>query len=147
MGKGRQWRKWDGDYHTMVTINKLMLGMIFLMAILPMVSATDTLGTFKQNDCVNLIQTCSNCTEVNITNLVYPNSSIALNDVTMTKVGTAYNYTYCGTSIVGTYFVSGTGDLDGLDTVWTYTFEITPNGESLSVQQRKPALLFDVDSL
>ena len=31
--------------------------MIFLMTIIPFVSAT-SLGTFQQNDCVNLIQTC-----------------------------------------------------------------------------------------
>jgi len=119
----------------MKNINKLLLGMIFLMAILPMVSAQESFGTFKQNECVNLIQTCSNCTYINITNIAYPNSSIALSNVEMTADGTLFNYSFCNTSIIGTYFVNGIGDLDGINSVWNYVFDITYTGDALTAQQ------------
>ena len=106
--------------------------MIFLMTIMPFVSAT-SLGTFKQDECVNLIQTCSNCTYSNITNVIYPNSSIALSDVEMSKSGTYYYQSYCDTSLNGIYIVTGFGDPDGTVEVWSYDFTITPNGEEVTV--------------
>ena len=103
---------------------------IFLLLILPLVSAeVQTLGNFKQNSCVNLIQVCGNCTYNNITSVRYPNSSLALSSVQMTKIGAEYNYTYCSTSSFGEYIVSGFGDIDGDPTAWSYNFFVTPNGE------------------
>lgn len=115
-------------------LNKLLISMILLMAILPMVSAV-TLGTFKQNDCVSLIQTCSNCTYVNVTSVTYPNSSLAISDVAMSKAETRYSYDYCNTSLLGTYVVTGIWDLDGVLDVWDYNFEVTYTGEKLSTGQ------------
>ena len=106
------------------------IALIFLFAI-PMATA-ETLGTFKQNGCVNLIQTCSNCTYSNITSVVYPNSSIALSDKTMTKTGTYFNYTFCNTSSNGIYIVTGVGDPDGTAEAWNYDFEITNDGKEKS---------------
>ena len=110
-------------------MNKILIGIVLIMAI-GLVSATDSLGTFKQNDCINLIQNCNNCSVVNITKLTYPNSTAAVTNIGMTADGTSFNYTFCQTPIVGTYFVSGFGDLDGVNTVWTYTFDITPLGDN-----------------
>jgi len=114
----------------MKNINYLLFGIIFLMVILPMVSAQDVgenFGTFKQNSCVNLIQTCGNCTYVNAS-VFYPNSTTALSDISMTKSGTVYNYSFCSTSVVGTYNVVGSGNPDAVVTVWDYTFNVTPSG-------------------
>jgi hypothetical protein len=108
---------------------KFLISIIFLMAILPMVSAYDSLGTFKQYDCVNLAQTCSNCTFVNISSVLYPDSIQALGQVAMTKLGTSYNYTMCGkANMTGDYLVNGFGDLDGKNEVFTYSFTVTPAG-------------------
>jgi len=97
-----------------------------------MVSAT-TLGTFKNGDCVNLIQTCSNCTYSNITSVIYPNSSVALSNAEMSKAGTYYSYSFCDTDLNGIYLVTGFGDPDASTETWTYDFEITPNGQVASI--------------
>jgi len=96
---------------------------------------TDSLGTKEQGKCVNLIQTCSNCTYVNITSVIYPNSTIALGEAEMTKSGTYYNYSFCETDQIGIYLVTGVGDLDGEDVVWNYVFTITPSGNTFDSSQ------------
>ena len=106
--------------------------MFVFLFIFPMVSAT-TLGTFKNGDCVNLIQTCSNCTYSNITSVIYPNSTVALSNVQMTKAGTYYYYSFCDTDLNGIYLVTGFGDPDASIETWTYDFEITPNGQVASI--------------
>lgn len=110
--------------------NKLLMlmGLIMIMIAMPLVPAEDSLGTFKQYSCVQLIQTCSTCTFVNITGVTGPNSVILLHQVKMTKTGTFYNYTFCDTDTLGTYRVSGFGNLDGANEIWTYLFTITPSG-------------------
>lgn len=89
-------------------------------------SEIQTLGTYRQYQCVNLVQICSNCTYVNITNVMGPNSLTVLGQQQMTKVGTNYNYSFCGTSVLGNYIVNGFGDIDGTTTVWAYDFNISP---------------------
>ena len=107
----------------------IILMTLFVLTCLPfVVGAEQFLGTFKQHDCVNLLQTCSNCTYSNISSVSYPDSSQAMGEQEMTKVGTIYNKTLCSTSIVGTYLVNGYADLDGEKTVWSYTFIVTPSG-------------------
>ena len=88
-----------------------------------------TLGTFKQNDCINLIQSCSNCTYVNISSVNYPSGSEALGQVEMVKSGTSYTYIFCNTEENGRYIVNGFGDLDGSVSVWTYDFIVNSNGD------------------
>jgi hypothetical protein len=117
---------------------KYILGyicLILIIAILPIISAfgIDNLGTFKQNDCVNLIQTCSNCSFSNITAVIYPNSTIALAETTMSQSRTYFYTSFCNTSLNGIYIVTGFGDPDGSIQIWDYSFSITPNGEEASV--------------
>lgn len=110
---------------------------IFLaLILLPMAMAAedyeyDVLGTFKQYTCIQLIQTCPNCTFVNISSVTYPDSTQALGLVAMQKAGTFYNYTFCNTSYTGTYRVSGYGDINNVDNYYetfTYVLYITPGG-------------------
>ena len=107
----------------------LILG-IFLISLVG--AAQQTLGYFKQGDCMQLTQTCGNCTDNNIT-YVYQTSDAVLYNISdgMTKSGTFYNYTFCNTSIVGEYIVNGFGDPDGEQTSWTYNFFITVTGRRL----------------
>jgi hypothetical protein len=113
--------------------NKIYLLFVFLISIvllqLTLVSAVTNLGIFKQNECVNLIQTCSACTYVNISSVIYPNSTQALGQEVMTKLGTTYNYTFCKTSLLGKYIVNGYGDDAGVLTVWAYDFNVTTTGQ------------------
>lgn len=96
-------------------------------------------GTYKQDSDINLIQICDNCTFVNITSVLFPNGSVAVSNVEMTKDGTYYNFTLDSnfTNTIGEYTVTGLGDLDGDNTIWTYNFIITTTGflltESISM--------------
>lgn len=107
-------------FFLMVLISFLLLGTVS--------ASVETLGTFKQNDCVNLIQTCSNCSYNKVSSVIAPNSNQAIGLSDMEKTGNVYNLTFCSTSQIGTYIVNGYGDVDGLDTVWAYDFDITPSG-------------------
>jgi hypothetical protein len=123
-----------GDDMKSKNIYKIYSLFIFLIVIMFMqltfVSAIETLGTFKQSDCVQLIQTCSNCSYNNISSVLYPNSTQALGQVAMVKTGTNFVYTFCNTSSLGSYIVNGFGDVEGTLTVWAYDFEITTTGNS-----------------
>lgn len=89
------------------------------------------LDTFKQNQCVNLLQTCDNCSYVNLTFVQYPNSNYSLlGEYSMTKNGTTYTYNYCQTSELGDYKYGTKGDLDGIITTQPIRFTITTTGNS-----------------
>ncbi len=94
-----------------------------------------SLGTFKSGECVNLIQICDNCSYNNISTILYPNSTVALSNLTMSKDDTYYNYSFCSTSTIGEYIVNGFGDLDGVKTTWSYDFEVTPTGFILETSE------------
>ena len=96
-------------------------------------SEVESLGVFKKDNCITLKQTCGNCTYVNITSVLYPNSTQILGQQNMTRLGTDYSYNFCNTSELGTYIVLGKGDVDGSDTVFAYDFTVTRTGEELSI--------------
>lgn len=113
-------------------MKRILLILMFGMFLISLVSAeVQTLGTFKQGDCINLIQTCDSCTYNNISYIIYPNSSVALSNVAMTRDDTYYNYILCYTSALGDYIVNGFGDLDGVKTIWVYDFKVTQTGTIL----------------
>ena len=117
---------------------KILLTLILGMFFLSFASAEiQTLGTFKLGEDINLIQTCDNCTFNNITSVLYPNSTQTISEFEMTKTGTVYNFTLSSDNItvIGTYIVNGFGDLDGIDTVWNYNFEITQTGFLLETSE------------
>jgi hypothetical protein len=107
-------------------MNKIIVLMLGILLI-SFANAT-TLGTFKQNECINLIQTCANCTYVNISSVLYPNTTLIISDKEMTQLGTYFYYNFCNTTELETYQVTGVGNPDGINTVWNYDFTITPNG-------------------
>jgi len=107
----------------------------FLLLLIPLISATDTFGIFEKDKDVELLQVCSNSTSIcdycNISSIKYPNSSVILSDLAMNKRTAEFNYTLISnyTIVNGDYVVSGfCGAADGIE-IWTYSFEITPNGK------------------
>jgi len=114
--------------------NKLIIGLVFIMILITFVSANSisSLGTFKQGESIELKQTCADCSYINFTRVSYPNGTRALGNVQTTKEGSIFNYTFYNTTELGTYIVEGIGDVDGVDTVFAYNFEITPTGKGLS---------------
>lgn len=117
----------------------LILATILVLLIIPAVSAASdqgasqaTIGTFSKGSCIDLVQTCSDCTYVNISKVTRPDSTTALGAVGMQKTGPYYNYTFCDTNMTGDYQVNGYGDSYGLETVWNYYFTITPTGNIMA---------------
>ncbi len=110
-------------------MKKTIILTLALILLLPVVfSSIERLGTFKINDPIELVQICANCTFVNISSITAPNSSIILTDVEMTKSGVRFNYTLTPQQSLGDYQVCGHGDLDGENTVWCFSFDITTAG-------------------
>lgn len=108
----------------------LFAGLIFLIFQLSFISAIPTLGVFKVDTCVELKQTCGNCSYVNITSVLYPNSTpVVINDL-MTKDGSSFNYTFCENSALGNYIVNGIGDPEGVPTIFAYNYIITTTGNN-----------------
>ncbi len=114
---------------------KILLTIILGIFLISLVAAeVQTFGTFKRYECVGLIQTCSNCTYINISNIIYPDSSVALSENVMTKFDTNYNHTFCNTSKLGEYIINGFGNPDGEKTAWNYNLFITETGiEDISI--------------
>jgi len=107
------------------------------------VMALDTLGTFQLDNTVNLIQGCDNSTYSNITRILYPDSTFALDtEVVMTRSGDNYNYTFTNTEIIGDYLVFGHCDEDGVDEDWVYDFAITHTGDKVSLSNSIIVIVF-----
>ena len=111
----------------MKTYNIILFILVFLLTVNLASAEVQTLGTYKIDSCINLKQIC-NCSYVNITTILYPNSTIALSNVEMIKTGTDFVYNFCNTSLLGNYIVNGYGDPDTTFTVFNYDFEITQTG-------------------
>jgi hypothetical protein len=112
----------------MVKVNKLLLTVIFSIILISLVSAS--VATYKLGEDVNLVQTCASCSAITITSVLSPNGTLLLNNVVMTKTGDHYNYTLSSNLATeeGTYKVSGIGDPNSIDTVWSYDFDMNNRG-------------------
>lgn len=120
------------NIYGMLTMAKRGIFLVLCMLILLSFSVyaeQQNLGTFKRYGCVNLIQTCANCTYVNFTSVLYPNSTQALGNVLASNLtNSIFNYTFCSTNALGQYIVNGIGNPNWVDTIFSYTFYITPTG-------------------
>lgn len=111
----------------------LFIGIFLISFVSP---AQSSLGTFKQGEDIELIQTCSDCTYNNITTIKLANGTLLKIDESMTKDGSFFSHTLNSTytTSLGEYKVNGIGDTGGVDTVWTYSLEVTPNGKTFTTQ-------------
>lgn len=113
----------------------VLFSMLFLFSF-SLVSASfgfnngDSLGVFQQNYQVQIIQTCDNCTSVNITSIKSANGNLINISSSMTQDGTFFNYTLSAghVSSIGKYIVGGVGNPNGTQTSWVSSFEVTPSG-------------------
>ena len=109
-------------------MNKILLVCIMFMFLISSTNALDNLGTFKQNECVEIKQTCSSCTYVNFS-VSYPNSTRILTNQELNEEGGGlWTYDFCNTSFNGRYEVTGEGDLRGVATSFSTYFIINPAG-------------------
>lgn len=113
-------------------MKKLIIPLLILM-LLPMIIATQDIGSVQQNKCIMLKQTCSNCTYVNLSSVSVANNPeyLLLGEYSMTKTGTEYNYSFCDTQTISDdYSYCVHGDIDGIDTPACISFSVTPSGLS-----------------
>ena len=109
-------------------MKKLLLFLMLGMFLISLVSAEGTIGTVKQDDCIDLYQFCPSCSYVNLTAIKYPNVTISTMDLEMTQEGNNFNYSFCGTTELGEHFYTVCGDKDGVEECEQISFEVTPSG-------------------
>ena len=110
----------------------IILIIMLSMLIIPLVSAK--LGTFKQNECVQIV-TNLNVTSVNISVLTAPSPlpSILLSNVQMTNLGGgAFNYSFCNTTRFGFYTY---GYCDNTGNCYSNGFNINGSGQEVTQSQ------------
>ena len=92
-----------------------LLAFIFLIA---GASAAGTLPPVKQGDCAQLIETCGNCTFVNITTIRYSNQTLQVFNQPMTQTSPgSYNYSICSTAGLRELIYMTIKDPDGIKKV------------------------------
>jgi hypothetical protein len=92
-----------------VISSALFLCLIFSFSF---ISASDeTLLRGTQYSCVDLVQSCDDCTEVTLASIRYPDGILHHVGEVMTKDDTDYNYTFCDTEQIGAYTYNTCGDL------------------------------------
>jgi len=118
-------------------MKKILLFMLLGMFLVSLVSAECSLpNPIQQGNTIELTQTCSNCTEVNLTKIMSPNQTISLlGQFPMTANGTNYNYTFSNTEAIGKYFYTTSGILNGVSTQQSCNFEVTSTGIESSEQR------------
>lgn len=116
--------------------------------ILPLGSAQINWDSVKQNECINLDQTCATCTTVNITFVGFPNDTAIFPNYEMTKNGSKFNYSFCSTTGIGSYHITLQGDKGGTATTEEGYFEVTGSGfEESSSFNRATYFLFGIAAL
>lgn len=122
---------------------KIILTLILGIFLITLVSASlDDLGTFKQNDCINISQTCATCSYVNISSVSNKDNSTLISNVEMEDFGNGeWRYEFCSTSDLGRYDVRGMGDVNSIDTSFATYFEVTPTGTTQNSFLNNPVLI------
>lgn len=108
-------------------MKKITLLMLMSLLLISFAFGLEGLPPQQQGNCVDLIQTCDNCTYVNLTKVLKPNGLEYIN-AEMTKSNGDYNYSYCNTTSLGEYIVTACGNDDGYYTCDSYPFTVTPSG-------------------
>jgi len=112
--------------------------LVFLFGI-GFVSAGSLEQPVKFNSQFDLVQTCSDCIFVELTSVTYPNGTLMIMGINMTKVGEDYSYPFGNTSQLGTYKYNTCGDLLSSATgtrnlkCEVISFEVTSTGEKVSL--------------
>lgn len=113
----------------------LLIVICFLISIFLVsnVSGEVTIPSVKLGSCAQLIQTCTNCSFVNITGIDYPapNSTSAFFNFAMAKNINVYNYTFCDNQYLGTYAYHTIGNPNGALNQQTVTYQVTATGQIL----------------
>lgn len=108
---------------------------LFLFSFVLVSAQQEDLGFVKQGDCMTWKQVYSNATYTNFSDIKLPNgtTNIFSPEIAGTKSGITYYHTNCTyTSLVGEYQLCGHTDVDGVDTNWCYSYDVTYTGEQVT---------------
>jgi len=104
-----------------------------IMLLPTVLGEVETLGTFKKGECIELIQNCANCTYGNFTSVYNPDMDLIVINQPAEKTGSSFNYSFCGTGMLGRYIVNGIGDTEpDKNKAFSYDFYITTEGLGMS---------------
>lgn len=102
---------------------------VMLLALSSAISSQDNIGTKQLDACIDLIQTCADCSYVNFSSYTMPNGTRVLTEWAGVKSGVSFTYNDCNiTNQLGQWLVDGHGDTDGSDTIFSYYYDVTPTG-------------------
>lgn len=108
-------------------MNKIYLTILFVFIIsLTLVAAENQqtgLSDVKLGDCITLPQS-DNASSCIISSIIYPNKTLAIVNLAMTKNGTSFYYNNYCVSQLGQYVINT--ECDGKP--YPYNFQVTPNG-------------------
>lgn len=105
------------------------------------ISALDSLGTYRQNENVRIVQVCSDATYITISSISFPNSTTAITEVNMTSLGSGeYYYDFNNTITLGRYDIRGISD--GCENTFATYFDITGTGLNQSTSQGIGSAMF-----
>lgn len=117
-------------------ISTIRIFIILCMAIFLIGFASSTLenlGTFKQNEEIRIMQVCSDATNVNISSITFPDSSVAVSAINMSHFGNGeYYYNFSLANFSGRYNVNGVAN--GCEKTFSYYFNVTPYGWTSTFQ-------------
>jgi hypothetical protein len=119
-------------------MKKLLLFLILGIFMISLANAQiQTLGTFTVNKSVVLLQSCSNCTSINISSVYSPSGIIVVRNVAMTRNLTLFNYTLNSTlaNEVGRWIVTGITNNDGINVNFAYDFYLNEGGSDITTPQ------------
>jgi len=126
----------------MKTKNFLMALFVGVFLVSLASASLESLGTFQQNTCIDISQTCASCSYVNISSVSNKDNSTIVSNVGMTDLGNGeWRYEFCNTSYLGRYDVRGMGDINGVDSSFASFFEVTPSGTSFTNALSLPLFL------
>lgn len=114
-------------------VSTFIVSALFILAMLSLATASETeIGTKKLDDCIDLIQSCADCTYINFSSYTMPNGTRNVVEWESIKNGVTFTYNDCNlTNQLGEWIIDGHGNLDGVDTVFTYKYEVTENGKPI----------------
>ncbi len=118
-----------------ILVFTLVLVLLFCVS-LPNLSA-QSIGTFKQQDNIQLYQTCNNCTYCNFTTIKYPNGTTILSNVETTQDDTYFYFDLLNgnTTEIGTYKYCYKCGNSAESVTGCIDFEVTPQGYEVTTSQ------------
>ena len=124
-------------------MKKIYLILIMGIFLISLVSAECSIPTVKQGNTIQLTQSCTNCTQVNLTKVLFPNNTISLlGQFPMTANGSNYNFTFSNTNTLGNHIYYAEGDLNGVLFSQACSFDVTTDGNPIQIFPYQFALIF-----